>query len=122
MTVNVIGQIPAGATPAPPAPSGPYQLAYAPPTLVSPVTVTLPASTSVNTKATGSSTVGLDNTKDYIIVMPVLRTGPVGLWERRTSATLHVITKLLTRAFSIMLLPYQNLLDRARPCDYSTSL
>jgi hypothetical protein len=54
-----------------------YKLAYSPPTLVNPITVTLPAATSVNTKATGSSTIGLDNTKDYIIVMPVLRTSTV---------------------------------------------
>jgi hypothetical protein len=54
-----------------------YTLAYPPPTLSSPTTVTLSASTSVNTQATGSSSLGLDNTKDYIIVMPVTRTSTV---------------------------------------------
>jgi hypothetical protein len=67
MTVNVISQILASAVNS--SPTG-YKLAYPPPTLVNPVTVNLGPSTSVNTQATGSSTTGLDNTKDYIIVLP----------------------------------------------------
>lgn len=51
-----------------------YTLSYPPPVLVNPVIVTLGASTSLNTAATGSPTTGLDNTRDYLILLPVGRT------------------------------------------------
>jgi hypothetical protein len=55
-----------------------YKLHWPPPTLESPVTVHLDTTVSVNTAVTGSSSMGLDNTKDYIIVLPsVLRTTTV---------------------------------------------
>jgi hypothetical protein len=51
-----------------------YTLKWMPPTLVDPIVVYPGATTSVNTAATGDINTGLDNTKDYIIVLDVLRT------------------------------------------------
>jgi hypothetical protein len=50
--------------------ASPYSLRWAPPELDNPVTVNLNTTTSVNTAATGYSGTDLDNTKDYIIVLP----------------------------------------------------
>jgi hypothetical protein len=58
--------------------SSSYTLRWSPPALENPVTVNIGTTLSVNTAATGSSVTGLDNTKDYIIVLPsALRTTTV---------------------------------------------
>jgi hypothetical protein len=50
-----------------------YALKWAPPVLENPITVHLNTTTSVNTAASGNIDTGLDNTKDYIIVLPSVR-------------------------------------------------